>query len=92
MRFRSVDEARWSPFDLRPIGLNPSFERRERLDEGPAEFGELVQRGRLDSTGVEVAHDKTVALGSSEGVGHRAGASSDAVALSIALSWSVRLG
>jgi hypothetical protein len=58
-----------SLFDVRPIGIDPSFERGERFVEGLAEFGELVEGGSVDSAGVEVTHDKAVAFGSSEGVG-----------------------
>jgi hypothetical protein len=51
-----------------PVGIAPSFESGERFVEGAAEVGELVKGGRLDPTGVEVAHHKAVTLGSSERV------------------------
>lgn len=58
-----------SLFDLRPVGIGPSFERSQRLVEGLTEVGQLVEGGRLDAAGVEVTYEKAVAFGPSEGVG-----------------------
>jgi len=45
--------------------MNGDVERAEQLDE----FGELVERGGVDTNGVEVANDQPVAFGASERVG-----------------------
>jgi hypothetical protein len=58
-----------SPFDLRPVGIGPSFEHSERLAEGPAKFGELAKGGRLDPTGVEMTHNQAVTFSPLERVG-----------------------
>jgi hypothetical protein len=58
-----------SLFDLQPVGTGPPFERSEQLVEGPPEFGEPVEGGGVDASKIEVAYDKAVAFGSSEGVG-----------------------
>ena len=53
--------------DLGPVVFDPSFKGRERMVEGSAEVGELIEGGRLDSAGVKMADYKSVAFGSSEG-------------------------
>ena len=45
------------------------MEDSERLMEGPAEFGELVEGGGLDPTGVEMTHNKAVTFSPSKRVG-----------------------
>jgi hypothetical protein len=37
--------------------------------EGSAEVGELIERGGVDTAGIEVAYDKAIAFSPSEGVG-----------------------
>ena len=58
-----------SVLHLGPVALDPILEGSERLVEGPAEFGELVKRGRLNATRVDVTHDQAVAFSSPKGVG-----------------------
>ena len=52
-----------------PVGNSPLGHCFERRVEGPAELGQLVQRGRLHPAGIEVAPDKPVALGPAKCVG-----------------------
>jgi hypothetical protein len=56
-------------FDLRPVGLAPSFERGKRFVEGSTELGQPVEGGGVDAAGVEMTHNQAVAFGSSQRVG-----------------------
>ena len=51
------------------IGSTTMFERSERLVEGAAELGELIEGGRLDPTGVEMTHNQAVTFSPSERLG-----------------------
>ena len=55
--------------DFRPVDIDPTIERSERLVEGSAEVGEPVEGCRFDSTGVEVTHNQAVPFGPAKGVG-----------------------
>ncbi len=56
-------------FDHLPVALRPLGHRRQRQVERAAEASELIERGRLDATIVEVAGNETVAFCSTERIG-----------------------
>jgi hypothetical protein len=71
----------------RPVRLDPPTEHRERLVKGLAEFSQLVERGGLDMTGVQVASGLAVSLGKVEALGVGSTSSTDRPVL----AWEVSI-
>jgi hypothetical protein len=58
-----------SRLDLMPVHRRPTFEGVKRFVKGAVKVGELVEGSCPDASGIEVAHDQSIAFGSSERFG-----------------------